>query len=235
MKLLHLFTVGFGRPDLLIEQDRLLKKYLKDKFLLHLVDNTPGHDANVMRETADSLLIEYLRTDSGGVEHPDALNRGAQIAAEREYDFFMFLDHDVFPRRNCNVIKHLEKIGFYGIGQYHGPTNSAYLWPGLFGISRSWLDGRALDFNGIRGEQKRDDGDCGSMNARLFKDEDWVNLHGVLDHGYGFLRAPDAHGLQSFGYEQMGPWLHLSNSSHWMQIPEPEERDRLALELIRSI
>lgn len=232
--MIHLFTVGFKRPDLLWEQARLLKKYMVDPYLLHLVDNSPNEDAEGMRQNADRLEVEYLRPSNGGPHHV-ALNFAAQTARERGYDYFMFLDHDVFPRRECEIIPLLGRIGFYGIGQYHAPSNRQYIWPGLFGVSAKWLGDRTLNFDGIRGEQKRDDGDTGSMNSYLFADEDWRNLHGVLDHGYGFLRAPDAYGLQSFGYEQMGPWLHLSNASHWMEIPNPEERDQLAAALIVSL
>ena len=210
-------------------------KYLKDDFVLHLVDNSLDEKADEMRETADLYTIEYLRGPSETREHPDALNLAARVAVEREYEFYMFLDHDIFLRKKCRVVPILKRVGFYGIGQYHAPTQSQYIWPGLFGVSRDWLSDRYLNFGGIRADNKRDDGDCGSLNAHLFHDEDWRNLHGILDHGYGFLRAPDSFGLQSFGYEQMGPWLHLSNSSHWMVVPEPEERDRLASALIASL
>jgi hypothetical protein len=230
----NLYVVGFGRPDLLMEQGRLLRKYMRDDYAVCVVDNTLDEKRYIMQTVAESIGADYLYVEGQKHEHPDALNFAVQRANLDE--FFGFLDHDIFPRRPVEgIIDTLKKVGFYGIGQSHAPTGRQYLWPGLCFFSRAWLGDRRLDFNGIRGVDKREDGDCGSGNWPLFADEDWRNIHGVLDHGYGFLRAPDAHGLQSFGYELMGPWIHLTNASNWMAIPNPEERDRLARELVESL
>jgi hypothetical protein len=56
-----------------------------------------------------------------------------------------------------------------------------------------------------------------------------------MEHGYRFIREPDDYGLQSSGVEIIGDWLHLTNGSHWMQVPDPEERDRLTAEMIAAL
>lgn len=234
MDKLHLYIIGFGRPDLLYEQHRLINKYLKDPFEMTVVDNTPHPNDSLMRFTASNIGVNYIRSSSKNYEHPDALNCAAEDALYRAVKFYGFLDHDIFPRRETEIVSVLKKVGFYGIGQFHSPTKHKYLWPGFCFFSADWLKGRKLDFNGIRGIDKRDDGDCGSMNWPLFEEEDWQKLH-LIDHGYGFLRGPDGYGIQSFGYEHVGDWLHLSNASDWMEIPEPGERRRLAAELIARL
>jgi hypothetical protein len=233
---LDLFVVGFGRPDLLVEQIRLLRKNLLDEHGICVLDNTPDDLTAVkMQEICTLLDVGYLRVESKKHEHVDGLKTAARIAADIEADYWGVLDHDVFPRSPVNLIEKIQAAGFYGIGQRHSPTGRQYLWPGFIFFSRHWLDGRIPDFDGIRGIDKRDDGDCGSMLYELFSDEDWALMHRG-EHGYGYLRDPDDHGLQSFGYEILdGAWVHLTNSSGWKQIPDRDGREALIRDMLAGL
>lgn len=226
--MIELFTIGFKRPDLLREQKRLLDKYLKDPFALRMIDNSPDLTAPLMEETCRGLGIGYMRAVAPKREHPEALNFAALHVTR---PFFGFLDHDVFPIRETTLVDKLQERGFVGVGQRHAPTGKQYLWPGLCFFSAEWLNGRSLNFSGIRGEYKRDDGDCGSMNWPLFSEIDWQDMY-LLEHGYKLIREPDGYGLQSFGYELIGDFIHLTNSSHWMDVPDPDGRDRLLREIL---
>lgn len=228
---LHLFVIGFNRPDLLREQHRLLDKYLEDAWTLALIDNTPEErDARGMAVTAEALGVEYIEALSEPREHTDGLRLAAALADIRGYDYWGVLDHDIFPTEPCALIDKIRAAGFYGMGQTYAPRvgpTLRYLWPGWAFFSREWLAGRTPDFGGIRGDHKFDDGDAGSLLHPLFTEDDWDALPPV-EHAYGMIRPEDEHGLQSFGYETMGPgWLHLTNSSHWKVVPDPADRDRL--------
>jgi hypothetical protein len=230
----ELFVIGFGRPDLLYHQHRLIKKYLKDDFGMCLVDNSKDGDSPAMIAMCEKIGIGYMRSPSEKRLHPEALNFVSEHCRRRRHRFWGVLDHDIFPRRSVSLIDKIKKAGFYGIGQAHTPTQSHYIWPGFCFFSRKWLQGRVPNFDGIRGERKRDDGDCGSMLAPLFTEDDWKNLV-RSEHGYGYIRPQDHYGLQSFGYEFIDGWIHMTNASHWMDVPEPQERDRLLLEMIGAL
>lgn len=234
---LDLFVVGFGRPDLLREQVRLLTKYLQDPFEVCLIDNTPDEGATHMEAVCRELGVGYLRSISVRNEHDEALNFAALHAYTIGCEYWGTLDHDIFPSHVTSLLPQVKRCGFYGVGQRHAPTASLYLWPGFCFFSRKWLANRVPNFNGIRGEYKRDDGDCGSMLSGLFQPEDWERFYGESHHhGYGTLRAPDDFGLQSWGYEEMGDgWVHLTNASGWKMIPNAMERDQLALKMIQSL
>lgn len=231
---IELFVVGFGRPDLLREQKRLLDKYLKDPFGICLIDNTPEPECAHMEAVCRELSIGYLRSPSAKHLHPEALNFAALHVTRSTAPFFGFLDHDVFPIRTTTLIDKIKSAGFYGVGQRHAPTGHSYLWPGFSFFSSEWLNGRQLNFEGIRGEHKRDDGDCGSMNWPLFSEEEWENVHSMI-HGYQVIREPDGYGLQSTGVEFLGDWLHLTNASHWMEIPNPDERDLILTRMVAKL
>lgn len=202
-------TISFKRLDLVEEQCRLMERFLEDDFRLHIIDN-------------DSRM------------HHEGLNDAVRILTALEYDYFGFLDHDVFPVRPTTLIDKIEETGFYGIGQRHPATGHLYLWPGFCFFSREWLAGRPLDFTGYRDGDKRNDGDTGSGLWPLFVDEDWSKLY-RMEHGYKPIRKPDSHGLQSWGYETFGDWLHFSNASHWMSVPRPKERDCLLFQLLADL
>lgn len=235
--MIHLFVTGFGRPDLLHHQKRLLDKHLQDDHQLIMVDNTPP-PAN-LEQAARKLGIEYHRAPSPHHLHPDALNFAARTADQRGYEYWGTLDHDVFAFQPTTLIDHITQSGFFGVGQTYrtrmGGISHQYLWPGWSFWSRDWLAGRIPDFDGIRGEHKWDDGDCGSMMWVLFTDQDWACM-ARGSHEYGLIRPEDEHGLQSFGFETFnGSWLHLTNASYWKDVPDKAGRDRLFLDMLEGL
>lgn len=232
--MISLYVVGFGRPDLLREQHRLFTKFLKDPFEICVVDNTDSPVNITMESVCEELGIGYHLVESEKHEHNDALNQAARLAVASENEFWMTLDHDVFPRRKTSLVKKIKVAGFYGIGQFHHPTKTRYLWPGFAGFSKEWLNGRIPNFNGIRGVDKREDGDTGSMLGPLFTYDDWDNLPRT-DHGYRVIRPEDEYGLQSFGIEFFDDFIHLTNASHWMDVPEPDQRDEILMEMVKCL
>ncbi len=234
MPRLSLFVVGFGRPDLLVQQKRLLDKYLKDEFEVCLVDNTPGDLQLKMQQVCSYNDIGYMRVPNGDGTHPSALNHAAVVADEVESEFWGTLDHDIFSTKRCTMIPKIKKGGFYGLGQTYKVGNLEYLWPGFCFWSREWLNGRIPDYDGIRGGTKAADGDCGSMLHALFTPEDWER-RAVGTHGYDSIRDEDEHGLQSFGYEWIDDqWVHFTNASHWKTVPNPQDRDARLVSLLES-
>lgn len=237
--MIALFTIGFGRPDLLFHQKRLLDKYLGDEFGLCCIDNTPGIGRNMMEKVCRENGIGYLHNVEGKTGHDDGLNfAAAHVTQLRDHmpEYVGFLDGDIFPRKSTTLIDKISRSGFYGLPQTHTPSGSRYLWPGFCFFSKEWLGDRNLNFSGIRGVSKEDNGDCGSMNHVLFSAEDWNKMH-LIGCGYGTIRDPvkPNENLQSYGYEIISDWVHLMNSSHWLAVRDPEGRDRLLMELIECL
>ena len=232
---LALFTIAFNRPKLIAEQIRLLRKHLTDPFAHCIVDNSSSVAATTeIERICEENGIGYLRCADSEHRHPEALNFAFHHAVNEGLEIFGFLDHDIFPTRTTELTPLIEQSGFYGVGQRHAPTGHLYLWPGFCFLSAAWLAGREIDFNGIRGGEKANDGDAGSMMWPLFAEEDWHDLFKPA-HGYRNLRAPDDYGLQSFGFETIGDWWHLTNGSHWMTVPGPDDRDALFYDLLSAL
>lgn len=225
-----LATIAYNKPRLISEQIRLLRKNLLDEYELCVFDASTDRAAS--DEIGPMLSEEYtlLNTHS----HHEALNIAAEDLLCTDEPYIGFLDHDIFPIRPTTLIDKIEEAGFYGVGQRHPATGHLYLWPGFCFFSREWLRGREhlLDFSGLRDGNKRNDGDTGSGMWPLFKDEDWSKLFRA-EHLHRFIREPDGYGLQSFGYEVIGDWLHFTNGSGWMRVPDQRERERLLFDLLK--
>lgn len=99
-----------------------------------------------------------------------------------------------------------------------------------------WLADRKINFSGIRNIDKRLDGDCGSMMHNLFTPDDWQKMKWT-SLGVGSIRdqLDESENIQSWGYELIDDWFHCLNSSHWLEVPEPDERDRLLMQMISCL
>lgn len=229
--MIALATIAFNRPRMIAEQIRLLGDYLIDEHELLVYD--ASSDAGAAEEIR--LLCEgrtpYWR--AGTHRHHEALNEAARALGSRG-EHIGFLDHDVFPTKPTRLEPLIEEAGFYGVGQRHPATGRLYLWPGFCFFSREWLGDRELDFSGLRDGDPRNDGDTGSSLWSLFADEDWEKLYRA-PHAHEAIRRPDNFGLQSWGVERIGDWLHLSNASDWMAVPNPGERERIVLAMLEAL
>jgi hypothetical protein len=231
---LELATIAFNQPRLIAEQIRLLRKHLADPFNYTVVDASPDASARAaIEQVCRDHGVGYRGSPS--TEHVDALNFAwSEVLQPSKSRYLGTLDHDIFPRRKTHIVRLTRGIGFYGVGQRHAPSGHEYLWPGLCFFDRVWLLGRDVDFGGIRGDDPADNGDTGSLLWPLFEAVEWQHMHRA-EHSYRPVRKPDGYGLQSWGYELVGDWLHFSNGSNWMSIPDPQERMRLLLEIVEAL
>ena len=58
------------------------------------------------------------------------------------------------------------------------------------------------------------------MLGPLFEPSDWSRMP-QPEHAYRPIRDLDDDGVQSWGVELIGAWLHLMNISGWKAIPTP--------------
>lgn len=230
--MIALASIAFNRPHMISEQIRLLAKNLQDPFQLNVFDTSSDMSAakKIKRICSDVAVYTRLKTHS----HHEGLNAAATELLAGHASYIGFLDHDVFPMRPTAIIDKIALAGFYGVGQRHPATGRLYLWPGFCFFSREWLADRPLDFGGLRDGDHRNDGDTGSCLWPLFAEEDWSLLYQPR-HSYQVIREPDEYGLQSWGVEKIDDWLHLSNASGWMTVPNPKEREKILADMLAAL
>jgi len=232
---LDVASIAYDVPWAVAAQVRLLRQNLGDLYLHTVFDNSGDPDrAAEIEQICRESSTRYVRVGPPGSRHEHALNVAARDLGERGLPYCAFLDHDIFPRRPTRVVELTEAAGFFGLRQLHTPSGSSYLWPGLACFSRAWLGDRKLDFKGIRGDVPELDGDTGSMLGGLFEPSDWDRMP-QSEHSYQPIREDDENGVQSWGVELIGDWLHAMNVSDWKRVPDPEQRTQLLRELVDSL
>ena len=230
---LALASIAFNRPRMIAEQIRLLEKYLDDPYTLSVFDTSSNAvAAALIAERCSEGEVGYRRLATRA--HHEGLNAAAASLLAGDAPIIGFLDHDIFPTKPTRLEPLIAGAGFYGVGQRHPATGRLYLWPGFCFFSREWLVDRELDFSGLRDGDPRNDGDTGSGLWPLFAEEDWSRLYRAR-HAHEAVRKPDNFGLQSWGVERIGDWLHLSNASDWMAVPNPSERERIVLSMLEAL
>lgn len=231
--MIALATIAYNRPHMVTEQIRLLSKNLIDSYQLVIFDTSSDSvAARRIKRICANNSIEYARLKTHA--HHEGLNIAAKKLLAGDAPYIGFLDHDIFPTKPTSIVAKVSPAGFYGIGQRHAATGHLYLWPGFLFFSRAWLSDRPFDLGGIRDGDARNDGDTGSAAWPLFADEDWQLLYRP-EHTYEVIREPDEFGLQSWGVEHIDEWLHLSNASDWMAVPNPKEREKILSDMLVAL
>ncbi len=232
---LDVATIAYDVPWAIAAQIRLLCENLTDSYLHTVFDNSGDPDrAAEIEQLSRESGTRYVRVGPPGSRHEHALNVAARDLGARGLPYCAFLDHDIFPRRPTRLVEPIEAAGFFGLPQRHAPSGSVYLWPGLACFSRAWLGARTLDFKGIRGATPEQDGDTGSMLGGLFEPSAWERM-APLEHAYQPIRDLDDDGVQSWGVELIGDWLHAMNTSDWKAVPDAEGRTRLVRALVDAL
>lgn len=232
---LAIATIAFNQSWCIAEQIRLFEKYLRDDHTLIVYDNSDNAGAaqdisTICRETG----TPYVRLTPPQHLHHYALNIAARDLDHRGNDYYGWVDHDVFPACETELIPLIEPAGFLALSQRHHPTQVMYPWPGFFFLSRTWLAGRHLNFDGIRARDKKDDGDTGSGLHTLFHEDDWGGLPKIA-HGYQSIRPSDGYGTQSHSIESIGDFKHLTNASGWFVVPKADEREAILRRIIADL
>lgn len=151
---------------------------------------------------------EYSGLDPS-MSHGFALNYAYEnFCKSSDYEFFGFLDHDIFPAREYSIISKLNKQGMYGLKQER--KNRWYLWPGFCFFSTITV---SIDLDFMPSENM----DTGGGN--------WSGLYSYVSPAsmdfpdYSIKRVGAGSSKQKDKYEVIDKsWLHLVNASNWANV-----------------
>jgi hypothetical protein len=137
--MINIYIFAFNRPDLLSLQIDCLKKFLKDKFIINVI-----HDSRNGENRDDFIEVcnKYQDIKINYYDHRSPVGLTASqyhsLSLQWVYDnlievspnkICLFLDHDIFPICDLNLISDLENLDIIGLEQDRGGVK--YVWPGL--------------------------------------------------------------------------------------------------------
>lgn len=237
---IDLVTVGFNNASVIETQIKLLKKNLQDSFSYTVADNST--DAKARQEIlkiCKRYLVGYISLPENPLSQPGLgnLSHGSAMTwvyknfiTNRPYQYFGFLDHDIFPIKKTSLMGDFKKSPVLGICQPR--KNTWYLWAGFCFFDKKFIGCRKLDFLSKRyGEELLDTG--GANWGSLYSKVDYRKLP-IFRHKYLNLTGGDI--AQHDMVEFFGDWLHLFNASDWYKMDPTKKmkRDRAILNLLKK-
>lgn len=241
-KELAIGVIVFNNPEVIKQQIRLLKKYLKDDFDYYVFDNSNNELASLkIKEICNKQNILYLKLPPNpdykgivGRSHGYALNWSYYNYFKEKYRYFGLLDHDVFPIRITSVLEKLKIDGLWGLK--HIRDSRWYIWPGFCFFDMEYINNAKLDFlpwsdldtGGANWKTvyllKPPISDlpfsCAKINDLLANQYlNWPNIM-IPKSEYRLLNAKllETDDLVEF----FGDWIHFFNASNWRGLEHPK-------------
>lgn len=216
-----LFT--FNRPDILENQVKSIKKYLKNDHEIIVIHDSRNYeyfdDFSEITEKLDLKL--YHRNSEPGRSpsqyHADTI-QWAYDSVVKDYckdDIVVFLDHDMFLIDDLDIIKFMENYDIVGCLQNRNQIK--YVWPGLFIFKEKSLRDIEFDFdpqvvNGLAL-------DTGGGTYKLLQDKKlkFRDSGVVYPDEYKGLSLKDPNVTNGYDYELHldEKFLHFRNASNW--------------------
>lgn len=136
--MIHIFTTVVNRPDFVVLQDKLFKKFLKNDYQFHVVDDSVEESiSHEFKSICDSNNIFYYKKPV----NTESLNPAQACAAAVQWtynelilqnhknDLVCFFDSDMFLVDEFDVEEYLLDAVIAGLPQVRGPIT--YMWNGI--------------------------------------------------------------------------------------------------------
>lgn len=139
----QVFTSVVNRPDFVEIQHKLFKKFMKDDYQFHVVDDSPNEElAEEFKRICEKNSIVYYRKPQDPNKNKESLGR-SNIHASITYkwtfdeillkkysnDLILFLDSDMFLIDDFSIVDYMKDCIISGLPQTRGKVK--YMWNGI--------------------------------------------------------------------------------------------------------
>lgn len=152
--MIHIFTSVVNRPDFVVLQNTLFKKFLKNDYQFHIVDDSIDENiSSQFRELCELRSLIYYRKP----ERTISLNP-AQACADtvqwtydtiikenHKNDIVFFCDSDLFLIDEFDIESYMSDAIISGLPQYRGSVT--YMWNGIMFFNLPQMKDLELDFS----------------------------------------------------------------------------------------
>ena len=198
--------------EVFLLQIAALKKFCKDDFVIHVIDNSDDKEgAEHIRYHSSVLGIDYTKTFAGSKGSSDSHAFAANFAYQKfkdGYSYFIFLDHDCIPVKEFSVVEELS--GGHVAGGIGQNKSKKYPWVGCLYINNAAIDNDLVDFS-PNAEHGLDTG------GNLYKILEKYGAETFLDFNESYHQNPDFIS-KDYGYYAMikdETFCHFINGSNW--------------------
>ena len=152
--MIHIFTSVVNRPDFVILQNQLFKKFMKNDFKFHIVDDSVDSEITEHFEIACSLNeLEYYRKPPTNkrMNPAQACADTVQwtydniIRKNHSNDIVFFLDSDMFLIDEFDIEEYMDDAIIGGLPQQRGHVT--YMWNGIMFFNMPKIEDKDIDFS----------------------------------------------------------------------------------------
>ena len=235
---LGIVTIAFNNDAMIQLQIHLFKNYLEDDFELICADNSDNDQimerirkACAETKTAYIRLPQYrLENKNGSLSHGMAMNWTLKnICRKKEYEFFGFVDHDVFPIRKTRILNQLQQRPLYGL--IHERGQLWYLWAGFCFFASHYVKNKEMNFLPVKGvdtgggnwstiyrhiprkQMAEMPYSCSNIDDLVNLKREYWQTKKIPEEKYEQVN-PDLLEKDKF-IEFFGDWVHTFNASNW--------------------
>lgn len=220
--MIHIFTSVVNRPDFIELQDKLFKKFLKNEYQFHIVDDAV--DSNIS-EQFNTICLEngfsYYKKPERTVQMNPAQacadtvqwTYDTLIKENHKNDIVFFCDSDLFLIDDFDIVDYMNDAIIAGLPQYRG--NITYMWNGIMFFNMPKMEDLDIDFSDgvVNGELT----DVGGNTYYYFKKNNfWMKETDVQypTHFHDIDLQKDAGGY-NMELHLDGKFLHYRAATNW--------------------
>jgi hypothetical protein len=152
--MIHIFTSVVNRPDFVSIQDKLFKKFLKNEYQFHIVDDSIDIDiSNQFKSICSENNFSYYKKP----ERTISMNP-AQACADtvqwtydniikknHKNDIVFFCDSDLFLIEEFDIVDYMSDAIIAGLPQQRGKVT--YMWNGIMFFNMPKINDLNIDFS----------------------------------------------------------------------------------------
>jgi hypothetical protein len=249
--MIHIFTSVVNRPEFVELQDRLFKKFLKDEYRFHVVDDSVDDSlTEEFKSVCESNGISYYRKPDRvlGVNPAQACAIIIQwtydnlIRKKHFDDIVFFCDSDLFLVDEFSIEQYMEDGIIGGLPQQRGDV--IYMWNGIMFLNMSKMKEIDLDLDFSEGIVEGELTDVGGHTFYYFKRNNLTLKESDVQYPTHFndIEIQNESVTRGYNFELHlnGKFLHYRAAtnwhSNWKGSEDPlEKKTRIFNQIITSI
>ena len=152
--MIHIFTSVVNRVDFVILQNKLFRKFLKDRYQFHIVDDSV--DSNISKQFESICLennLSYYKKPERTVQMNPAQacadtvqwTYDTLIKENHKNDIVFFCDSDLFLIDEFDIVEYMNDAIIAGLPQYRGSVT--YMWNGIMFFNMSMMEDLNINFS----------------------------------------------------------------------------------------
>ena len=220
--MIHIFTSVVNRPDFVKLQQQLFKKFLKNEYKFHVVDDSVDERiSNEFKWVCKSNEVEYYRkppvnkpmNPAQACAHTVQWTYDNLIRKNHSEDIVLFLDSDMFLIDEFDIKEYMSDAAIGGLPQQRGHVT--YMWNGIMFFNMPCIEDKDIDFSDgvVDGEMT----DVGGHTYWYFKNSGVVMKESDVDyptHYYDIDLQKEAGGY-NMELHLDGNFLHYRAATNW--------------------